>query len=265
MAYTKSEVLVHSFIKTHADLYGISPADSITSYIMEKDILIAPKKSLSLFKYGWNGINRVSVWLPKVFEEKAISLKAALKKIKSFDMEDLYKADTSADLQWKFMPVTINRLIMIEELLKQQLAKYAAPKQSTVDELAAANAKIKELEAKLAAANATIAKANQNITDDGQIVSEYLTVKDGIAFIKTDHPNARNFNELVTKTTCLDIMQQSKKECTLSNSIEVIVEFCQHTAAEFNDIASNLLRAKALGASYVIDENFCSSKYFNFK
>lgn len=265
MAYTKSEVLVNSFIKTHADLFGISPSDKITSDIIEKDVLIAPKRSLSLFKYGWNGINYVSVWLPKVFEEKSTSLKSALKKIKTFDMEDLYKADTSADLQWKFMPVTTNRIVMIEELLKQQLAKYATPKQSTVDELAAANAKIKELEAKLAAANATIAKANQDIVDDSQIVSEYLTVKNGIAFIKTDHPNTRNFDELVTKTTCLDIMQESKKECALSNAIDVIIEFCQHTAAEFNDIASNLSRAKVLGANFVIDDNFCSSKKFNFK
>ena len=265
MAYTKSEVLVHSFVKTHADLYGISPSVKITSDIMEKDILIAPKRSLSLFKFGWNGINRVSVWLPEIFERKAISLKSALKKIRTIDMEDMYKTDAPADMQWKFMPVTINRLIMIEELLKQQLAKYAAPKKNVVDELAAANAKIKELEAKLASANATIAKANQNIADDAQIVSEYMTVKDGIAFIKTDHPNTRNFEELITKTTCLDIMQQSKKECALVNAIDVIIEFCQHTAAEFNDIASNLLRAKALGANFVIDENYCSSKYFNFK
>lgn len=265
MSYTKSDVLVHSFVKMHADLYDISPSDKITSVIMEKDIAIAPKKTLSLFKHGWNGINYVSVWLPEIFEKKAISLKDALKKIKTIDMEEQHLFEASYTTCWKFMPVTGNRIIMLEELLKKQLAKNAAPKQSVVDELAAANARIKMLESQLATANATIAKANQNIVDDGQVVSDYLTVKDGIAFIETDHPNVRKFEELVTKTTCLDIMQQSKKECTFANAVDTIVEFCQNTAAEFNDIASNLLRAKALGASYVIDENYCSSKDFCFK
>lgn len=252
---------VKDFIRTHADFFQVNPAEKIEIDIAERPIEVVHRQYLSIFDTGWNGLNHASVWLP-AFANSGLSLKDALKKAAdvTLDESDVLKAD--ARYQWRFMPVTSNRLVILDVIIKNQQRKnlgscYLLTKD---EELVNANAKIQELEREIEQLRAKI--PDQHAHADN--ICDYIIKKSNVAFIDVRHSIVETFDNAISCST-LDLCQDKMSRCRKSkNGIEEVIKYCQNAAAEFNDIANNLIRAKAAGAEYVVDSDYSDESEFNF-
>lgn len=138
---------VKDFIRTHAEFFDINPAEKIEVETMEKSVEVANRQRLGIFDIGWNGLNHASVWLPE-FACSGLSLKDALKKAADVTLDESNVLISGARYQWRFMPVTSNRLVILDTIIKNQQQKHLGDRSlsSKDEELVAVNAKIQELE-----------------------------------------------------------------------------------------------------------------------
>lgn len=252
---------VKDFIRTHAEFFDINPAEKIEVETIEKSVEVANRQKLGIFDIGWNGLNHVSVWLP-AFACSGLSLKDALKKAADVTLDESDVLISGARYQWRFMPVTSNRLVILDTIIKNQQQKHLGDRSlsSKDEELVAANAKIQELEREIEQLRAKM--PDQHAHSDH--ICDYIIKKSNVAFIDTRHNICQTFNDAILASD-LDICQNKMSDCRKSkNGIDEIIKFCQNSAAEFTDIAANLNRAKAAGAEYVGDTDYSDETDFNF-
>ena len=253
---------VKDFIRTHADFFQVSPAEKIEVEVAERPIEVAHRKQLSIFDISWNGLNHASVWLP-AFACSGLSLKDALKKAADVTLDESDVLIAGARYQWRFMPVTSNRLVILDVIIKNQQRKNlgSCSLLTKEEELVTANAKIQELEREIEQLRSKI--PDQHAHADN--ICDYIIKKSNVAFVDTKHSICKTFDDVMCCTSDFDICQDKMSDCRKSkNGIDEVIKFCQNSAAEFNDIANNLIRAKAAGAEYVGDTDYSDETDFNF-
>lgn len=252
---------VKDFIRTHAEFFDINPAEKIEVETMEKSVEVAHRQNLGIFDISWNGLNHASVWLPE-FASSGLSLKAALKKAADVTLDESDVIDPHARYHWRFMPVTSNRLVILDTIIKNQQQKHLGDRSlsSKDEELVAANAKIQELEREIEQLRAKM--PDQHAHADH--ICDYIIKKSNVAFVDTSHSICKTFDDAICSSE-LDICQDKMSDCRKSkNGIDEVIKFCQNSSAEFTDIANNLIRARAAGAEYVGDTDYSDETDFNF-
>ena len=251
---------VIDFIRTHAEFFDVNPADKIDHEIIEKSVEISHRQNLGIFDTGWNGLNHASVWLP-AFACSGLSLKNALKKAADVTLDESDVIDPHARYHWRFMPVTSNRLTILDCIIKNQQKKHLGDRSmlSSDERLQSAYERIHELEHEIENLKAKIPSQDAHADN----ICDYIIKKSNVAFIDTNHSICKTFDDAICMSDELDICQDSMSDCRKSkNGIDEVIKFCQNSAAEFNDIANNLIRAKAAGAEYVGDTVYADDTFY---
>lgn len=226
---SKSVAAVINYVKVNHEFFGFPAEQKITFSDCTKLFRVSKLNTRELQIFDGT-VSHAEVFLPAWVED--LSLKEAIRKLKDVKYEDFFFNGFVAGKYpnvWKFMPVTSNRIVMLDTIIKNGNTNSQDTDKSV--ELAEAQKKIKELEEKLA-------KYNNNTE---RTICKYMTIKNGVATIHSD--------SLVCKPA-LHVFTDSY-DADAHVRIDDVIENYQLVAAVHNDIAANLKRAKFDGANYV--------------
>jgi hypothetical protein len=253
---------VYDFVKTHHRFFKVNIEDSLHEADACKSVELAHGKSLCFFSFNYNGYNDACVYLPEVACKKGITLKRAINAVKDIGLTNNFILSPDGE-KWRWYPVTTNRLAVLHYLIS---AFEEAQVEKGVDSLIGANrdklstinalqARIKELEAQL---------VEQKNKDTVTNICDYIQVKQNIAFVDTSNSIGADFEVAITNFNDVDIYQAGNDTCDECNKIDFIIDKCRNTAAVLNDVADNLNRAKAKGATHVVDGKYTAIEDFKF-
>lgn len=222
---------VVNYVKMHPEFFGL-PIDKKVQFseCMSKfRVSLFNTKEMQLFDF-YKFDHTARVFLPKLV--KKYKLSEALVKVKDIRFEDFLNDDS--DIEWEFMQVTPNRMIIFDRILKNSTYEIdktpIAPLKAVkvVDpELVKAQEKIKELEAKLA----------QYKQDEPRVITNYIALKGTVAEVDVGNSIGHMMYHFNLNNGTYDIQEAIDKLDSI--------------AAGLMEVARNLERAQYNGAKTV--------------
>lgn len=225
---------VINYVKCNREFFGFPVDQKITFEDCIQKFRISKTRIDKLQIFDYQNYGTARVFLPAWIEK--LSLKEATRKLKDVKFTDFFDGFNGKHPDdWKFMLVSPNRIVFLDMIIRNTMPTTIKELdfENTVanEELEKANEKIKQLEAELA----ELKKAKP------RVMCDYMMFEGDTATIDLKH----DIGSVALK------VNTGVFNGTLPSKIDNVIENYQLVAAELNDIANNLKRAKLNGVEFV--------------